>query len=51
MKGDGAGFMERALAEAEAAGARGEIPVGAVLVRDGEVIAVGGKPHARACTT
>ena len=34
--------MERALAEAEAAGARGEIPVGAVLVRDGEVIAAAG---------
>ena len=35
-------FMARALAEAEAACARGEIPVGAVLVRDGEVVATAG---------
>ena len=35
-------FMARALAEAEAAGARGEIPVGAVLVRNGEVVATAG---------
>jgi tRNA(Arg) A34 adenosine deaminase TadA len=32
-------FMDIALKEAEAAGARGEVPVGAVIVRDGEVIA------------
>jgi tRNA(adenine34) deaminase len=31
--------MELALAEAEAAAARGEVPVGAVLVRDGRVVA------------
>ncbi|CUW38195.1 tRNA-specific adenosine deaminase [Magnetospirillum sp. XM-1] len=37
-----AGFMAQALAEAEAAGARGEVPVGTVVVRDGEVIARAG---------
>lgn len=42
MSRDGAGFMERALAEAEAAGERGEIPVGAVLVMDGEIVAASG---------
>ena len=42
MSGDSAGFMRRALEEAEAAGARGEIPVGAALVCDGEVIAAAG---------
>lgn len=35
-------FMARALAEAEAAGARGEVPVGAVVVFDGSVIAAAG---------
>ncbi|UDF30609.1 UNVERIFIED_ORG: nucleoside deaminase [Roseateles sp. XES5] len=35
-------FMEIALAEARAAGARGEVPVGAVLVKDGTVIAQSG---------
>ena len=39
---DDIGFMERALAEARAAGERGEVPVGAVLVRDGEVLAAAG---------
>lgn len=34
--------MEAALAEARAAMARGEVPVGAVLVRDGEVLAAAG---------
>jgi len=34
--------MERALAEAEAAGTRGEVPVGAVLARDSEIIASAG---------
>lgn len=37
-----ADFMRLALAEAEAARARGEVPVGAVLVKDGQVIARGG---------
>lgn len=35
-------FMEIALEEARAAGARGEVPVGAVLVMDGAVIASAG---------
>ena len=35
-------FMDLALEEAEKAAARGEVPVGAVLVRDGEVIARNG---------
>ena len=34
--------MERALEEARAAGARGEVPVGCVIVRDGEVVARAG---------
>jgi tRNA(adenine34) deaminase len=35
-------FMQIALQEARAAGARGEVPVGCVIVRDGEVIARAG---------
>jgi len=35
-------FMDMALAEARAAGLRGEVPVGCVIVRDGEVIARAG---------
>ncbi|HEU4742637.1 MAG TPA: tRNA lysidine(34) synthetase TilS [Meiothermus sp.] len=35
-------FMHLALAEARAAGQRGEVPIGAVLVRGGEVIAKAG---------
>ncbi|WP_250459984.1 tRNA adenosine(34) deaminase TadA [Microbulbifer sp. GX H0434] len=35
------GFMRRALELAEIAGERGEVPVGAVLVRDGQVIGEG----------
>jgi tRNA(adenine34) deaminase len=42
MRRDGAPFMQLALEEAEAAGARGEIPVGAVLVRSGEALAAAG---------
>ncbi len=34
--------LARAFDEARAAGARGEVPVGAVVVRDGEVIAAAG---------
>lgn len=37
-----AGWMDRALAEARAAAARGEVPVGAVVVRDGALIASAG---------
>ena len=35
-------FMEMALDEARAAGARGEVPVGCVIVREGEVLARAG---------
>lgn len=35
------GFMELALEQARLAGAAGEVPVGAVVVKDGQVIAVG----------
>ena len=35
-------FMQSALDEARAAGARGEVPVGCVIVREGEVIARAG---------
>ncbi|WP_298436135.1 tRNA adenosine(34) deaminase TadA [Ottowia sp.] len=35
-------WMRQALAAARAAAARGEVPVGAVLVKDGELIATGG---------
>jgi tRNA(adenine34) deaminase len=37
-----ANFMELALAEAESAAKRGEVPVGCVIVRDGTVIARAG---------
>ncbi len=37
-----ASFMELALGEAQAAGARGEVPVGAAVVRGGEVLAAEG---------
>jgi tRNA(adenine34) deaminase len=40
--GSDIGYMRMALAQAAAAGARGEVPVGAVLVRGTEVIATGG---------
>lgn len=39
---DHEGYMELALAQARLAQARGEVPVGAVLVRDGQVIAACG---------
>ncbi|MBZ8133475.1 nucleoside deaminase [Afifella sp. IM 167] len=35
-------FMAAALEEARAASARGEVPIGAVLVRDGEILARAG---------
>lgn len=35
-------FMRLALEQARQAGARGEVPVGAVLVKDGRVLAAGG---------
>jgi tRNA(Arg) A34 adenosine deaminase TadA len=42
MAGARPDFMARALAEAEKAGARGEVPVGAVLVRDGQALVADG---------
>ena len=33
--------MQRALDEARAAGAAGEVPVGAVVIKDGELVAIG----------
>jgi tRNA(adenine34) deaminase len=41
MAGFPAGFMDFALAEARAAAAEGEVPVGCVIVRDGAVVARG----------
>ena len=41
MEMDDATFMALALAQARAALAAGEVPVGAVVVRDGQVVAVG----------
>lgn len=35
-------FMPQAIAEACAAAARGEVPVGAIIVRDGRVLAIAG---------
>ena len=44
------GYMDIALAEAEAAGARGEVPVGAVLVSaEGEVLAQSGNRTRELC--
>lgn len=42
MKKDAAYFMSKALSQAAAAEKRGEVPVGAVVVRDGRVIGRGG---------
>jgi tRNA(adenine34) deaminase len=42
MTNSGAPFMDAAMAEAKAAAARGEVPVGAVVVRDGKIIARSG---------
>ncbi len=41
-------YMRQALIEAEKALARGEFPVGCVLVRDGEIIARGHRQNSRA---
>ncbi len=41
MTGDDEGFMQLALAQAGLAAAQGEVPVGAVVVRDGKVIGAG----------
>ena len=42
-------FQQEALAEARAAAAAGEVPIGAVLVHDGKVIARGGNRTIRDC--
>ncbi len=42
MTGTMASFMAMALDEARAAGARGEVPVGCIIVRDGAVVARAG---------
>lgn len=43
--GDLEAFMREALAEAEAAGAAGELPIGAVLVVDGAIVSRGRARH------
>ena len=43
------GFMQEALEEARSAGAAGEVPIGAVLVLDGKVIARSGNRTIRDC--
>ena len=40
-------FMRLALAEAEGAAAHSDVPIGAVVVRDGEVIAASGNERER----
>lgn len=42
-------FMEEALAEARAAGARGEVPVGAVVAQGGQIIARAGNRTRELC--
>jgi tRNA(adenine34) deaminase len=42
-------FMSEALAEAEKAATRGEVPVGAVVVRQGEIIARAGNRRQAGC--
>jgi tRNA(adenine34) deaminase len=42
-------FMREALEEARAAAAAGEVPIGAVLLRDGEIVARGGNRTIRDC--
>lgn len=42
MNGQTRNFMQEALIEARAAGGRGEVPIGAVLVRNGHILARAG---------
>ena len=42
-------YMDAALAEARAAGARGEVPVGAVIVHNGKIIAAAGNRTRELC--
>ncbi|WP_054005862.1 nucleoside deaminase [Cypionkella psychrotolerans] len=41
--------MDAALSEARAAGARGEVPIGAVVVKDGQIIAAAGNRTRELC--
>ncbi len=43
-------FMAAALAEAREAGARGEVPIGAVVVLDGAIVGRGGNRTGRRMT-
>src|SRR6266404_3741231 len=43
------GLMEQALEEARAAAAAGEVPIGALLVREGQIIARSGNRTIRDC--
>lgn len=49
MEKNAAYFMKKALAQAVAAEKRGEVPVGAVLVREGRVIGRGGNAPIASC--
>jgi tRNA(adenine34) deaminase len=42
-------WMERALCEARGAGTRGEVPVGAVVVREGRLLAAAGNASIASC--
>lgn len=42
-------FMQTAMIEARAAGVRGEVPVGAVIVRDGQIVARAGNRTRELC--
>ena len=42
-------FMEQALNEARASAEAGEVPIGAILVRDGKIVARAGNRTIRAC--
>jgi tRNA(adenine34) deaminase len=43
------GFMEQALEEARASAAAGEVPIGAILVQDGKIVARSGNRTIRDC--
>ena len=43
-------WMRLALEQAECAAKLGEVPVGAVIVKDGEVVATRAKPRKMPCT-
>jgi pyrimidine deaminase RibD-like protein len=41
IEGDNNAFMAEAINEARAAGAAGDVPIGAVIVKDGEIVEQG----------